>query len=87
MAYGMYIMNVTICMYIYTCELTCVLILLSALGAGSFLYTTFTTKMSAQGASWTGLHCVYGYIVINVILYLNSGLFCYISEMIVETSQ
>ena len=73
-------------MYTYTCELTCVLILLSALGAGSFLYATFMTKMSAQGASWTGLHCVYGYIMINVFLYLNSGLSCHISEMILETS-
>ena len=70
MPYGMYIMNVTICMYIYTCELTRTLILLSAQGAGSFLYATFMTRMSAQGVSWTGLHCDYGYIVINVILYL-----------------
>ena len=48
MPYGMYIMYVSTCMYIYTSEFTCVFILLSVLGEGSFQYATLMTKMSVQ---------------------------------------
>ena len=47
-SYIMYITYMPTCMYIYICDFTCVLVLLLALGEGSFQYATFTTKMSAQ---------------------------------------